>query len=180
MPTVKFPIHLLKNPKPKVGDADRVKGIAGVWDVLNVKMDIELIDGIHHVTVHPDNLYPTVIKRIRYILDTREIPYELNAPREEGGNSRARNLMKKILALPIEVWKDAETTREWFIDLPVKSDYEQLKAAGLPQESLNQLVRLQYRARALDLALGWYMHALRIRIGGHHGHILAGDYRWRL
>ncbi len=180
MPTAKFPIHLLKNPQPKVGETDRVKGIAGIWDVLSVKMDIELIDGIHHVTVHPDDLYPTVIKRIRYILETREIPHELTAVREEGGDTRGRTIMRRILALPIEVWKDAETTREWFVDLPVKSNYAQLETAGLPVESLNQLLRLQHRAKALDLALGWYMHALRIRIGGHHGHILAGDYRWRL
>jgi hypothetical protein len=180
MPSIKFPTHILRNPKPKHGEADRIKGIAGVWDVLSVKMDISLIDGIHHVTVHPDDLYPAVLKRIQYILETREIPYELNAPREEGGDVRGRKLVREIMALPIDVWADARTSRDWFIDLPVKSDYDQLAAAGLPPDSLNQLLRLKYRAKALDIALGWFMHALRIRIGGHKGRILAGDYRWKL
>ncbi len=180
MPTVKFPVHLLTNPQPIVGEADRVKGIVGVWDVLSLKMDIEFIEGIHHVTIHPDDLYPPVIERIQYILETREIPYELNAPREEGGDSRGRILTKRVIALPLGVWIDAMTHRTAFIDLPVKSNIEQLKSAGLPLESLNQIMRLKYRSLALDSALGWFMHALRIRIGGHHGHILAGDYRWKL
>ena len=161
------------------------------WDVLQIKMDIGLgkrgSKEVPTVIVHPDDMYPIVLDRILYVLESREIPYELNAPRERGGEKRGRAIVGKALAVPtggqplgFNSWQDARSHRDMFTDLPVTTDYDLMKAQGLPERALAELMRLKWRARALDIALGWFQHALRIRIGGHQGRYLSGDGRWRI
>jgi hypothetical protein len=126
-------------------------------------------------------MYPAVIARIRECLTQNIFPAELiqNRPREDGtpdiNLERAKALLQNARKLPPEAWDDALAHRESF-DSPV-GYVEWNKRPDLEvyvKSARDKIERLWNRGDALEVAMGWFLQALRCRIGGSRVEILAG------
>lgn len=141
---------------------------------------IVVISGIQYVTVDPDIMYPAVIARIRDILDNRiAIPDELRQERVNDAGfvevviDRAKYLRNAAAAVPPQVWSNALKPRSEFSRYltyqPVKNRAPLELYADVYRDDLSVINK---RGDALEIALGWFLQALRCKIGGSNVHIL--------
>jgi hypothetical protein len=128
--------------------------------------------------VEPDNLYPTVIVRIKEALteyrrqeaageiDIDGIVPELVTTPGRGGNARAKILLRNALALPEKAWDDALRPRTEFHPIEYKTlNMDMMRSLGISEEGLAQIQEVKDRGDALEVAYGWFAHALRLAIG---------------
>src|SRR5574341_1244378 len=108
------------------------------------------------------------------------MPLELDAPTSRGGGERMYVLLRNALALPEAAWEWALIDRDQFYPMiPYIPRADWLEQLSLPGESREVVGMVQARGHALEVALGWFLHALRLKIGG--GNVDIGrDLRYRL
>jgi hypothetical protein len=145
--------------------------------------DIETVDGVQNVTIDPAIMYPAVIARIRYCLDEKVFPAELIQSRmDEDGKpvvltDRAATLFAnaRLLAdVSSSAWDDALEHRENFFAGRVYAPPGK-RSLDLYADNLKaDIQQLWYRGDALEIALGWFLQALRCKIGGSNNTILTG------
>jgi len=130
---------------------------------------------------YAEDLYPAVIGRIRDVLAGAN-PSELLATTERGGSARADVLLKNARALPTEAWDDALRPREQFIaEVPYfsvvsKNGRENQEFISLlPKAKQADVLQMVHRGFALEIALGWFSHALRLAIGGNINRIRSRE-----
>jgi hypothetical protein len=108
------------------------------------------------------------------------MPSELDAPILRGGGDRMYRLVRNALALPVEAWEWALIDRDQFYpNIPYQPKGDWLQSLEMSEESRTAVMRVQARGYALEIALGWYLHALRLKIGGSYSDI-GRDLRYRL
>ena len=150
-----------------------------MFEITKVPMEVEPGENGVQVTVHPEDLYPTIIARIQECLEGAN-PVELLATTERGGSRRADVLIKNARALPAEAWQDALRPREEFIALPYGSfvvkngGINQVMFSALDSSIRAEVSRMINRGFALEVALGWFLHALRLHYGAHNTTITTG------
>ena len=143
--------------------------------------DIEERDGFRYVTIDPHVMYPAMIERIQYVLHGGIFPGEIIQQRMVDGElevstSRTKRLLNYAKSLPEDAWQDALTHRKNFRSpvgyiLPNKRPSLDLYTP----EFRDDIKRLWNRGDALEVAQGWFLHALRIQIHGwKRGKILTG------
>jgi hypothetical protein len=140
------------------------------FDIRSISMDIQPGEGITRITVAPEDLYPAMIQRIQEVLSGAN-PNEILASTERGGNARADRLIAEAKALPADAWDDALKPRGDFIGLPYFSVVE--KNGRLREELVTVLapktrpdvMRMVQRGYALEIAMGWFLHAARLEFG---------------
>lgn len=141
-----------------------------MFDIKSIPMEVEKGEGVTKVLVAPEELYPAVIERIQEVLEGAN-PNELLASTERGGSARADRLVAEARALPESAWKDALTPRADFIDAPYFAFVEKngrLKESMLemlPEETQPYALRMVQRGYALEIAMGWFLHAIRLEFG---------------
>lgn len=141
---------------------------------------VEAIDGSQYVTIDPNVMYPAVFERIEYVLTNNAIPDELIYHQIIDGevigqSDRAKRLLRSAKALPDSAWEDARKHRKEFITFvgylaPNKRPPLEIYASDIH----DAVQRLWARGDALEVAVGWFLHALRIKIGGSKNTILSG------
>lgn len=142
---------------------------------------IEQVDGEYYVTIDPAVMYPAVIDRIRYCLDENVFPSELIQNRaDEAGNptistDRATTLLRNARQLPDTAWYEALLHRQDFFGGKVYTTPDRRNIALYAKNLQADIQRVWERGDALEVALGWFLQALRCRIGGSNNTILAGE-----
>jgi len=151
-----------------------------MFDIKSILMEItDGEDGVKHITIHPEDLYPAIIIRIQEVLAGAN-PTELLATSERGGTARADILLANARALPERAWEDALCPREQFIAIPYLSVVEKngkIRAELMEAFSKSlrpEIERMVARGNALEVALGWFLHALRLEYGGTINTITTG------
>lgn len=140
------------------------------FDIKSIPMEIKKGEETTKVSVAPEDLYPSTIQRIKEVLAGAN-PIELLASDERGGNSRANRLIVEARALPEEAWEDALKPRDEFIQVSYFSFVE--RNGRLKEEMLDLVIpdvqeevkRMVARGYALEIAMGWFLHAIRLEFG---------------
>lgn len=145
-------------------------------------------DGKQYVTFDPHIIYPVTIERIRYVLQNQVFPDELiqhrvvilddGTPEPQVSTDRAKRLLANARRLPDYAWDSALRHRAEF-DSPIPyplgvapHDRPDIKVYAPAVRDKIQWV--WDRGDALEVAFGWFHHALRIQIGGFRGRVLSG------
>jgi len=142
---------------------------------------LERVDGEQSVTIDPSVIYPAVIERIRYCLAENVFPSELVQSRvDETGEpvvstDRAKTLLSNARRLPDSAWADALAHRQLFFVGRVYQTPKRRDISLYAKSLQSDIERLWLRGDALEVAMGWFLQALRCRIGGSNNTILAGD-----
>lgn len=143
-------------------------------------VDIGERNGKEYRTIDPFVFYPAVIERIEYVLRENVFPSEIVQQRMVDGDlqistSRSITLLNNAKSLPAEAWVDALAHRKTFTSpvgyIPPKKRPD---LAIYTAEVREDILRVWNRGDALEVAQGWFLHALRCRIGGANGRILTG------
>lgn len=147
----------------------------------------------NEISIEPGDLYPAIIARIQECLaeyrrqeaageiDIDGIVPELVTTPGRGGNARAKVLLRNALALPAKAWADALRPRTEFHPIDYQSlNMDVMRSLGISEEGLAQIQQVKDRGDALEIALGWFVHALRLALGSWtlnigHGVPLGGD-----
>lgn len=151
--------------------------------MLNIRSLIHEIrekEGVTELDVFCEELYPAVIDRIQEVLDGAN-PLEVLATSERGGTARADILIANARALPAQAWKDALRPRDEFtsVSYAMVADKQ-----GKPRddllgmfslESQKEVTRMIQRGTALEIALGWFLHAARLEFGAINTTINSRD-----
>lgn len=141
-----------------------------MFDIKSLKMNIEKGEGPVQVTIAPQDLYPPMVERIQDVLKGAN-PTEILASTERGGNARADRLISEARNLPEQAWVDALRPRSEFSDA---SYFSFVQPNGRLKNSMMDLVapktrpdvlRMVQRGYALETAMGWFLHALRLEFG---------------
>jgi len=145
------------------------------------------------VQIDPAIMYPATIARIQECMtlwrqqivehgeaDIQECAPELCAPKYRGGTGRAVQLMKNALAVPDDGWQFAMLDRREFypaLDYPAPIAF--FESVGVGPDFLEVARQVNARGDALEVAVGWFLHALRLQLGGTNNQI-KHDLRWRV
>ena len=151
-----------------------------MFDVTKLTMTIGEEDGQPSILIDPKDLYPAVLERIQEVLETGSTPSELMALTERGGNARAEILLATARALPQDAWINALIPRsEFYPDVPyISLDKRESLFPLIDANYLPTVQALCTRGDALELALGWFLHALRLALGGFNAKISKNpDYK---
>lgn len=141
-----------------------------MFDISDIPMTVTPGNGITVVSVNPGDLYPAMVARVQAVL-AGEQPVELFALSERGGMARADTLVANARALPAEAWTDALLPRDQFSPWPYFTLVErngrerQDLLEQLPKADRAQALRMIQRGHALEICLGWFLHALRLKYG---------------
>lgn len=141
-----------------------------MFDIKTIQMKIEPDAGVTKILVAPEDLYPPIIARILDVLAGAN-PNELLASTERGGSARADRLIAEARALPIQAWKDALIARdefsaaEYFAFVERNGRLKESMLKMLPLKSQVEVRRMVERGYALEIALGWFLHAVRLEFG---------------
>lgn len=130
----------------------------------------------------PETGEVTVGAYVRRIMagDLSQHTPELVATPERGGDARARQLVLNAAQLPDSAWKDALTDRDKVHpEIPFSIDLDLLVRVGASKDAIQAAQRVKQRGVALEIALGWFLQALRLEIGGSNNTI-GRDMRYRL
>jgi len=152
-----------------------------LFDVKTLKMEIDESGDKPQIVIHQEDLYPPIIARIVEVLDSNEPPLELVALPEKGGWARAETLLKTARELPAEAWEDALKPRDEFHEVSYQSVVDRNGKVNttmlnmLKAEDRKAVERLVNRGFALEVALGWFSQALRLRVGGYRLRITKGE-----
>lgn len=141
-----------------------------MFEITAIPMEIEAGEGVTKVIVHPEDLYPAMVARVFEVLGGAN-PTEILALPERGGVERANRLMANARGLPVQAWEDALRPREEFCELPYGAFVE--RNGGVKVQMLEALAkgkraeveRMVQRGFALEIAMGWFLHALRLALG---------------
>lgn len=108
-------------------------------------------------------------------IDIDGIVPELVTTPGRGGNARAKVLLQNALALPAKAWEDALHPRIEFHPVEYKTlNMDVMRSLGISAEGLAQIQEVKDRGDALEIAMGWFLHALRLRIGAFNLSIGSG------
>lgn len=140
------------------------------FDIKSIPMTIVEGDGITKISVAPEDLYPALIERIKEVLAGAN-PSEILASLERGGNARADRLIAEARNLPEEAWTDALRPRSEFTEAAYFSFVE--RNGGLKESMLNllpakakvEVKKMVARGYALEICMGWFLHAIRLEFG---------------
>ena len=141
-----------------------------MFDIKSIPMTVERGDGTTKIEVAPEDLYPAMIARIQEVLKGAN-PNEILASMERGGSARADRLIAEARAIPETAWEDALRPRDEFIQADYFSFVER---NGRLKESMLSFVqpktrpdvrRMVARGYALEIAMGWFLHAARLEFG---------------
>lgn len=141
---------------------------------------VEMVDGKQHVTIDPHIMYPATIARIQYVLEENVFPSELIQQRVIDGElqvstDRAKRLLATAKNLPPTAWQDALTHRNMFTDVVGYGPPRQRQpVTNFASDLQNDIEQVWYRGDALEVSLGWFLNALRCKIGGSNNTILSG------
>lgn len=143
--------------------------------------NIETVDGVQYVTIDPHIMYPAVIERIHTVIQEELAPTELIQQRiNEAGEvvvstDRMKTLLNNAKSLPPSAWEDARSHRNAF-DSPVgyAPPRHRPPRDTFSSEAQGRIERIWQRGDALEVALGWFLQALRCKIGGSNNTILSG------
>ena len=135
----------------------------------NIPMVVREDGEIKRFTVHPDHLYPAVIKRIQDVL-VGEAPTELR---------QSTYLVSETKALPESAWDDALLPRHLFIDVPFSMFVQDHRPNQAMLELLHpsvraDVLRMVNRGLALDIARRWFTRSLGHEFGRCDLHITTG------
>ncbi len=141
-----------------------------MFDIQSVPMTVTKGEGFTHILVAPEELYPAMIARIQEVLAGAN-PNEILAPTERGGSARADRLINEARALPEQAWKDALRSRsefheaEYFAFVEKNGRLKEGMLAMLPTKTRPEVRRMVERGYALEIAMGWFLHAARLEYG---------------
>lgn len=141
-----------------------------MFDIRSIPMQVKPGDGVTTITVAPGDMYPAIIGRILDVLAGSN-PSELLATAERGGSARADVLIANARQLDAQAWSDALAPRDEFTALPYFAFVEKNGRARpdmlalLDQNTRPQVERMIYRGYALEIAMGWFLHAARLEFG---------------
>lgn len=152
-----------------------------MFDVMTLKMSLDESGDKPRIVIHQEDLYPPVIARIKEVLESGETPVELLAMPKKGGGARAQTLLDTARNLPEEAWDDAlkpraefhATSYQSFVDRNGKVNAAVLDL--LKATERKEVERMINRGFALEVALGWFSQALRLRVGGYRLRITKGE-----
>lgn len=149
-----------------------------MFDVTTIPMQRDDTQTPPAITIEPGDLYPAVVARIKAAvaeyrkqqaageIDLEAIVPELVTTPGRGGNARARVLMTNALALPDKAWDDALRPRSEFHAIEYKAiNMDVMRSLGISKAGLAQIQQVKDRGDALEVAIGWFLHALRLAIG---------------
>lgn len=141
-----------------------------MFDIQSIPMTVEKDEGVTKIEIAPEDLYPAMIARIQEVLKGAN-PNEILASMERGGNARADRLIAEARALPERAWEDALRPRDEFIEAEYFAFVE--RNGRLREGMLNmvspkvrpEIRRMVERGYALEIAMGWFLHAIRLEFG---------------
>lgn len=140
-----------------------------MFQFAEIPMVIDQEDGVQRFTIHPDDLYPAVIERIKACL--------AGEPATELVDSKYLVTMAK--QIPADAWADALLPRDQFIGV----EYSTFVQDGKPRAELLEMVAAEFRGdvvrminrgMALDLARRWFTRSLGYAYGQCSLHITTG------
>jgi len=151
------------------------------FDVLSIPHEKSAENGIPVYSFSASDLYPAMIDRIKKVVFEGDNPSEILAPTDRGGNARADILLATARNLPEQAWEDALKPRDEFTNVPYFSVVK--KNGGVVGEVLEsfdkstreEVTHMIERGYALEVALGWFSHALRLQVGTNINRIRKED-----
>jgi len=151
-----------------------------MFDIKSIPMTVEKNGNVTKITVHPADLYPVIIARIRDVLVGAN-PNELLASTERGGSARADRLVAEARNLPEQAWLDAVCHRneygsaDYFSFVERNGRLKESMMELLPDKARGEVLRMVQRGYALEIAMGWFLHAIRLEFGACDTTITPAD-----
>ena len=143
-----------------------------MFTLQDISMEVGSEGELPHITVHPDDLFPAIVARIKSVLAGEDNPHEL------GVSVYLVDMAKRV---PARAWEDALAPRVEFH--PAR--YTQFSKEDLPDEAMlgllsgeirEEIERMVWRGVALRLAYHWFSRSLPNVFGKCSLHITAGKF----
>jgi len=141
------------------------------FDVLTIPHEKSAEGGVPVYSFSAADLYPALIERIKKVIFDGDNPSEILAPTERGGTARADRLLETARSLPPQAWDDALKPRDEFTEIPYQAVVAknggmiESVVASFDDKTAKDVVKMVNRGYALEVALGWFSHALRLQVG---------------